>query len=80
MNSWKLFINEIQYRWVGALLAIVAVGIFVLSVTATLYFLADYDKQTQREIQALEKRSQERMSALENEARVFAKSLGFNFM
>jgi putative ABC transport system permease protein len=80
MNSWKLFINEIKYRWLGALLAIVAVGISVLSVTATLYFLADYDKQTQREIQALEERSQERMSALENEARVFAKSLGFNIL
>lgn len=80
MNSWKLFINEIKYRWFGALLAIAAVGISVLSVSATLYFLADYDKQTQREIKALEERSQERMSALENEARVFAKSLGFNIL
>ena len=52
----------------------------VFSVTASLHLLVDFDPQTQQEIRALQYRSQERMDALENEARLFAKSLGFNIL
>ncbi len=80
MNSRHLFFNELKYRWGGSLLAAVAVAVAVLSVTASLHLLAEFDRQTQSEVHALQKRSQERMDALENEARVFAKSLGFNIL
>ena len=78
MNSRSLFFNELKYRWKGSLLATSAVAVAVLAVTASLHLLSEFDRQTQREIHALQLRSQERMSDLENEARVFAKSLGFN--
>ncbi len=78
MNTWQLFFNEIKYRWVGCLFAILAVGVSLFTVTSTRYFLADFDKQTQSEISKLQQKSYERMCNLENEARVFAKSLGFN--
>ena len=80
MNSRHLFFNELRYRWGGSLLAAAAVAVAVLSVTASLHLLAAFDRQTQTEIHALQQRSQERMDALENEARIFAKSLGFNIM
>lgn len=78
MNSRSLFFNELKYRWKGSLLAAAAVAVAILSVTASLHLLAQFDRQTQNEVHALQQRSQERMNALENEARVFAKSLGFN--
>lgn len=80
MNSLHLFVGELKYRWPGSLLAAVAVAVAVLSVTAALHLLADFDRQTQQEVRALQQRSQERMDALENEARIFAKSLGFNIL
>ena len=80
MNSRHLFFNELRYRWGGSLLAAAAVAVAVLSVTASLHLLAAFDRQTQTEIHALQQRSQERMDALENEARIFAKSLGFNIL
>jgi hypothetical protein len=80
MNSRNLFFNELKHRWKGSLLASVAVAVAVLSVTASLHLLADFDRQTQQEISALQYRSQERMDDLENEARIFAKSLGFNIL
>ncbi|WP_168433445.1 ABC transporter permease [Pontiella sulfatireligans] len=61
-------------------MASLAVAVAVLSVTASLHLLANYDRQTQQEIRALQYRSQERMDALENDARIFAKSLGFNIL
>lgn len=78
MNSSNLFFNELKYRWKGSFLAATAVAVAILSVTAALHLLAQFDRQTQHEVHALQLRSQERMSDLENEARVFAKSLGFN--
>ena len=78
MNSRSLFFNELKYRWKGSLLAAAAVMVAVLSVTAALHLLNQFDRQTDREVHALQTRSQERMNELENEARVFAKSLGFN--
>jgi len=78
MNSSTLFINELKYRWKGSLLAGAAVAVAVLSVTAALHLLVQFDRQTQQAVRALQSRSQERMNDLENEARVFAKSLGFN--
>ena len=80
MNGRHLFFNELKYRWQGSLLAAVAVAVAVLSVTASLHLLAEFDRQTQKEVRALQQRSQERMDALENEARIFAKSLGFNIL
>jgi len=80
MNSRNLFFNELKHRWKGSLLASVAVAVAVLSVTASLHLLADFDHQTQKEISDLQYRSQERMDALENDARIFAKSLGFNIL
>jgi hypothetical protein len=80
VNSSTLFFNELKHRWKGSLLASMAVAVAVLSVTASLHLLADFDHQTQTEISALQYRSQERMDALENEARIFAKSLGFNIL
>ncbi len=78
MNSRVLFFNELKFRWKGSLLAMAAVLVAVLSVATTLNLLRQFDRQTDREVRALQGRSQERMNALENEARVFAKSLGFN--
>jgi hypothetical protein len=80
MNGRHLFFNELKYRWQGSLLAAAAVAVAVLSVTASLHLLAEFDRQTQQEVHALQQRSQERMDALENEARIFAKSLGFNIL
>jgi hypothetical protein len=80
MNSRHLFFNELKYRWQGSLLAAAAVVVAVFAVTASLHLLAEFDHQTQREVHALQQRSQERMDALENEARIFAKSLGFNIL
>ena len=80
MNSRHLFFNELKYRWQGSLLAAAAVVVSVFAVTASLHLLAEFDHQTQREVHALQQRSQERMDALENEARIFAKSLGFNIL
>jgi len=80
MNSRHLFFNELKHRWRGSLLASMAVAVAVLSVTASLHLLADFDHQTQKEISELQYRSQKRMDALENEARIFAKSLGFNIL
>ncbi|MDA3923087.1 MAG: hypothetical protein PF904_00115 [Kiritimatiellae bacterium] len=78
MKSHNLFFNELKYRWKGSLLASAAVFVAVLSVTSALLMLAQFDSQTQKEVHDLQRRSQERMNELENEARVFAKSLGFN--
>jgi ABC-type lipoprotein release transport system permease subunit len=78
MNTWKLFLNEIKYRSFSSMLAALAVAIAVFSITAAHHFLADFDRETQQEVYKLQQRSQERMDKLENEARVFAKSLGFN--
>jgi len=80
MNSRHLFFNELKHRWKGSLLASMAVAVAVLSVTASLHLLADFDHQTQKEISELQYRSQKRMDALENDARIFAKSLGFNIL
>ncbi|MDD2600881.1 MAG: hypothetical protein PHO37_16940, partial [Kiritimatiellae bacterium] len=78
MNSRTLFLYELKHRWKGSLLASAAVVVATLAVTASLHLLAQFDSQTQRAVHALQLRSQERMNNLENEARVFAKSLGFN--
>jgi hypothetical protein len=80
MNSRNLFFNELKYRWQGSLLAAVAVAVAVLSVTAALHLLVDFDRETQKEVRALQHRSQERMDALENETRIFTKSLGFDIL
>ncbi|MBT3293979.1 MAG: hypothetical protein HN919_10490 [Verrucomicrobia bacterium] len=80
MNGRHLFFNELKYRWQGSLLAAAAVAVAVLSVTASLHLLSEFDRQTQQDVHALQQRSQERMDALENEARIFAKSLGFNIL
>ena len=80
INSKTLFFCELRYRWWGSLLGSVAVAVAVLSVTVSLHLLNDFDRHTQREIRELQHRSQERMDMLENEARIFAKSLGFNIL
>ena len=67
-----------KYRWFSSLLAALAVTIAIFAIAMAHYFLADFDKQTQQEVYKLQQRSQKRMDALENEARIFAKSLGFN--
>ena len=78
MSIWQLFFSELKYRWLGSSFAIIAVAVALFTVSSTKYLLENFDKQTQSEIQELQKRSQDRMRNLENEARVFAKSLGFN--
>lgn len=80
MNSKTLFFSELKHRFWGSFLASMAVLIAVLAVTVSLHLLRDFDSQTQHEIQELQHRSQKRMDALENEARIFAKSLGFNIL
>ena len=80
INSKTLFFSELKYRWWSSLLGSLAVAVAVLSVTVSLHLLNDFDRNTQQEIRELQNRSQERMDALENEARIFAKSLGFNIL
>ncbi len=80
MNLLTLFFSELKYRWRGSLIAACAVAVAVISVTTVLHLLSDFDTQTQGKVLALQERSQVRMDALENEARVFAKSLGFNIL
>jgi ABC-type antimicrobial peptide transport system permease subunit len=55
-----------------------AVAVAILSVTTVLILLKDFDAGTESKIGKLENSSFQRMTALENEARVFTKSLGFN--
>lgn len=78
MDLFKLFISELKYRLLGTLMAATAIVVSVLAITTLLYLLEDFDSQTESKVSALHKRSQSRMADLENEARVFAKSLGFN--
>lgn len=78
MSFLTLFLAEIRYRWIGSLMAGAAVAVAVLSVCTSLTLLQDFDASTDSQVSALKDRSQVRMDALENEARVFAKSLGFN--
>jgi ABC-type antimicrobial peptide transport system permease subunit len=80
INSKTLFYAELKYRRRGSVLGSVAVAVAVISVSVLLHLLNDFDRHTQREIRELQHRSQERMDALENEARIFAKSLGFNIL
>jgi putative ABC transport system permease protein len=78
MTLFALILAELKYRYLGSLVAGTAVAVAVLSVTASLYLLHDFDTTTEGRVAELQDCSQERMDALENEARVFAKSLGFN--
>ncbi len=78
MTLFTLFLAELKYRYLGSLMAGAAVAVAVLCVTASLYLLQAFDANTEVRVAELQDRSQERMDALENEARVFAKSLGFN--
>ena len=78
MTLFDLILSELKYRYLGSFMASAAVAVAVISVTASLYLLQDFDTKTEGRVAELQDRSQERMDALENEARVFAKSLGFN--
>ncbi|MEX0321578.1 MAG: ABC transporter permease [Puniceicoccaceae bacterium] len=78
MKLSRLLIAELKYRPVPSMLACLAVWIAAACVSASLIILADFDLQTDSEIHALQERAQARMASLENEARIFAKSLGFN--
>lgn len=55
-----------------------AVAVAIFSVTLVLILLKDFDAATEAKVSELQNSSFERMAALENEARVFTKSLGFN--
>lgn len=59
-------------------MGVAAVAVAVLSVTTVLILLKDYDASTEGKIVDLQRSSFERMTELENEARMFTKSLGFN--
>lgn len=78
MNFFTIFFSELKFRYLGSLMAAAAVGVAVLSVTVSIYLLQAFDTSTENRVTELQNRSQERMDSLENEARVFAKSLGFN--
>lgn len=78
MKLSRLLTAELRYRPLTSLLACLAVWIAAACVSAALITLRDYDLQTDTEIHALQERAHERMADLENEARIFAKSLGFN--
>jgi len=78
MSFAALFLSELRYRYLGSLMAGAAVATAVLSVAVSLHLMQAFDATTEARIAELQNRSQERMDALENEARVFAKSLGFN--
>lgn len=80
INSTTLFFSELKYRRWGSFFGAAAVAVAVITVTVSLHLLNDFDRQTQREIRELQHRSQERMDVLENEARIFTKSLGFNIL
>ncbi len=62
----------------SSLVACLAVWIAAACVSGALLTLKAYDLQTDAEVLALQERAQDRMAELENEARIFAKSLGFN--
>lgn len=78
MKLSRLLTAEIKFRPLTSLVACLAVWIAAACVSTALITLKDYDQQTDSEIHALQERAHERMAALENEARIFAKSLGFN--
>ena len=73
-----LLIAELKFRWASSLMAILAVLVACACVCGSFIALKVYDKETQMSIGELQERSRERMEALESEARIFSKSLGFN--
>jgi len=78
MKLSRLLTAEMKYRPMTSAVACLAVWIAAACVCGALLALKTYDLQTDAEILALQERAHERMAALENEARLFAKSLGFN--
>jgi hypothetical protein len=78
MNLSRLLIAEMRFRPLTSLVACLAVWIAAACVSGAMLTLKAYDLQTDAEVLALQERAQERMAELENEARIFAKSLGFN--
>ena len=78
MKLSRLLTAELKYRRMTSVVAFLAVWIAAACVCGALLTLKAYDLQTDAEVLALQERAHERMAALENEARLFAKSLGFN--
>ena len=73
-----MLLAELRFRWLTTLLVIASVMVAVACVMSSFILMEGFDRQTNNEVEALHQRSLERMNALENEARVFSKTLGFN--
>lgn len=78
MKLSLLLTAELKYRRMTSAVACMAVWIAAACVCGALLTLKAYDLQTDAEVNALQERAHDRMASLENEARLFAKSLGFN--
>jgi ABC-type lipoprotein release transport system permease subunit len=78
LNIGQMLLAELRFRWPTTVLVITSVMVAVACVMSSFILMEGFDRQTNNEVEALHKRSLGRMNALENEARVFSKTLGFN--
>jgi len=80
MSMARLFLRELRFRAGTFVLALLGVATFAACLIGSRAFLAAHDHRTGQLTAALEERSEERMTALRDEARKFSKNLGFNCM
>ena len=78
MKLHALLISELRFRGLSSLMVILAVLVATACGVGSAILLDHFDSQTDAQVAALQMRAGERMNALENEARLFAKALGFN--
>lgn len=80
MNLGSLFLKELRFRRISFLLAVFASALVAGSISHSRLSLRSHDLETERMLEELNQRSNERMAGLRDDARVFAKSLGFNIL
>lgn len=79
--SWmRVFLAEMRFRPWGVLFALVLIAAVTASVAGTRALGRSYAAETDRMLDDVEKRSGERMRALNDEARMFSKHLGFDVL
>lgn len=80
MDVRALLVDEIRYRPFGAIAAALALAAACACLLCVVAVIAAHDRGAADTAQALRQRAQARMDDLKNQARIFAKQLGFNVM
>lgn len=78
MNLSACLFQEMRHRPFGWLLALLALAMATACVVSVVGIIRAHDAETEAQLAALHADTAERMKALNNEARLFSKSLGFN--